>query len=65
MTRDAWIGSLLDNLHFENLGANLTGSQRFPGFVEVSHEKLATLRPRWSCWSRTAIRRASSRSSTS
>ena len=45
VTRDAWIGSLLDNLHFENLGANLTGSQRFPGFVEVSHEKLATLRP--------------------
>jgi iron complex transport system substrate-binding protein len=45
VTRDAWIGSLLDTLHFENLGANLAGSQRFPGFVEVSHEKLATLRP--------------------
>jgi iron complex transport system substrate-binding protein len=45
ITRDAWIGSLLDDLHFENLGANLTGSQRFPGFVEVSHETLATLRP--------------------
>jgi iron complex transport system substrate-binding protein len=45
VTRGAWIGSLLQTLRFENLGAGLTGSQRFPGFAEVSHETLATLQP--------------------
>jgi iron complex transport system substrate-binding protein len=45
VTRDAWIGSLLETLQFENLGAKLTGNQRFPGFVEVSHEQLAMLKP--------------------
>ena len=45
VTGGAWLGSLLDTLHFENLGAGLTGAQRFPGFAEVSDEKLATLRP--------------------
>jgi iron complex transport system substrate-binding protein len=45
VTQGAWIGSLLETLRFENLGAGLTGAQRFPGFAEVSHEKLATLRP--------------------
>ena len=45
VTQGAWIGSLLEALRFENLGAGLTGAERFPGFAEVSHEKLATLRP--------------------
>jgi iron complex transport system substrate-binding protein len=45
VTQGAWIGSLLETLRFENLGAGLTGASRFPGFAEVSHEKLATLRP--------------------
>jgi iron complex transport system substrate-binding protein len=45
VTDGAWIGSLLDTMRFENLGAGLTGAQRFPGFAEVSHEKLATLQP--------------------
>jgi iron complex transport system substrate-binding protein len=45
VTGGAWIGSLLSTLHYENLGADLTGAQRFPGFAEVSHESLATLRP--------------------
>jgi iron complex transport system substrate-binding protein len=45
VTGGAWIGSLLDALHYQNVGANLTGAERFPGFAEVSHEKLATLRP--------------------
>jgi len=45
VTQGAWIGSLLETLRFENLGAGLTGSQRFPGFAEVSHETLATLQP--------------------
>jgi len=45
VTQGAWIGSLLDALRFENLGAGLTGSQQFPGFAEVSHETLATLQP--------------------
>jgi iron complex transport system substrate-binding protein len=45
VTQGAWIGSLLETLHLENLGAELTGRQRFPGFAEVSHETLATLRP--------------------
>ncbi|HEX5064905.1 MAG TPA: ABC transporter substrate-binding protein [Myxococcota bacterium] len=45
VTQGAWLGSLLETLRFENLGAGLTGSQRFPGFAEVSHETLATLHP--------------------
>lgn len=45
VTQGAWLGSLLETLRFENLGAGLTGSQRFPGFAEVSHETLATLQP--------------------
>lgn len=45
VTQGAWIGSLLETLHFDNLGAGLTGASRFPGFAEVSHEMLATLRP--------------------
>jgi iron complex transport system substrate-binding protein len=45
VTSGAWIGSLLEALHYQNLGADLTGASRFPGFAEVSHEKLATLRP--------------------
>ena len=32
-------------LGFSNLGADLQGDERVPGFVEVSHEHLATLRP--------------------
>jgi iron complex transport system substrate-binding protein len=45
VTNGAWLGSLLDTLGFENLGANLKGKQRVPGFVEVSQEHLSTLRP--------------------
>jgi ABC-type Fe3+-hydroxamate transport system substrate-binding protein len=45
VTRGAWIGSLLDELNFENLGANLKGDERVPGFVAVSSEHLATLQP--------------------
>jgi iron complex transport system substrate-binding protein len=45
VTKGAWIGSLLDTLGFENVGADLRGQQRVPGFVEVSQEHLATLRP--------------------
>ena len=45
MTGATWQGDLLQELGFENLGANLTGAQRVPGFVEVSSEHLATLRP--------------------
>ena len=67
VTGGAWIGSLLEALHYQNLGAQLTGAGRFPGFAEVSDEVLATLRPDWCCWSRTAtptrIRRRSTRRS--
>jgi iron complex transport system substrate-binding protein len=45
VTGGAWIGSLLTALHYQNLGADLAGAERFPGFAEVSHEALATLRP--------------------
>jgi iron complex transport system substrate-binding protein len=45
VTRGAWIGSLLEELNFENLGANLKGDERVPGFVAVSSEHLATLKP--------------------
>jgi heme transport system substrate-binding protein len=45
MTGKTWIGSLLEEMGFENLGAGLTGHESVPGFVEVSHEHLAGLRP--------------------
>jgi iron complex transport system substrate-binding protein len=45
VTKGAWLGSLLDTLGFLNVGAEMKGDQRVPGFVEVSQEHLATLRP--------------------
>ncbi|MGH0028885.1 MAG: ABC transporter substrate-binding protein [Myxococcota bacterium] len=45
VTGQAWLGSLLGELGFVNLGDDATGASRVPGFVEVSHEHLATLRP--------------------
>ncbi|MEM7410330.1 MAG: ABC transporter substrate-binding protein [Myxococcota bacterium] len=45
ITDQNWIGSLLDTLALENLGAGVRGEQRIPGFVAVSQEHLSTLRP--------------------
>ena len=45
VTSRAWLGSLLDKVGFVNVAADASGAQRVPGFVEVSHEYLATLRP--------------------
>lgn len=45
VTKQAWLGSLLDELGFVNLGADATGAFRVPGFVELSHEQLAVMRP--------------------
>ena len=45
ITKNNWLGSLLDKLGFVNVGADVKGDERVPGFVEVSQEHLATLRP--------------------
>jgi iron complex transport system substrate-binding protein len=45
VTKNAWLGSLLDTLGFLNVGADVKCDERVPGFVEVSQEHLATLRP--------------------
>jgi len=45
MTNRTWLGDLLRELNFENLGGGQRGQERFPGFVVVSDEVLATMRP--------------------
>jgi iron complex transport system substrate-binding protein len=40
-----WLGDLVTRLNFDNLGASASGDQRHPGFVQVSDEVLAGLRP--------------------
>ena len=45
VTERTWLGDLLRRLNFDNLGARVTGSERHPGFVGVSDEVLAGLRP--------------------
>jgi iron complex transport system substrate-binding protein len=45
VTDRTWLGDLLRRLNFDNLGARVAGSERHPGFVGVSDEALAGLRP--------------------
>jgi ABC-type Fe3+-hydroxamate transport system substrate-binding protein len=45
VTGDVWLGDLLARLGFENLGAGVAGRARHPGYVAVSDEALAALRP--------------------
>jgi iron complex transport system substrate-binding protein len=45
VTGRTWLGDLLARLNFENLGAEQRGDERFPGFVALSDETLALLRP--------------------
>jgi iron complex transport system substrate-binding protein len=40
-----WLGDLVSRLNFDNVGAAATGQERHPGFVQVSDEVLAGLRP--------------------
>lgn len=40
-----WIGDLAARLRVENVGARVSGSERVPGFVQVSDEVLAGMRP--------------------
>lgn len=45
-TGSTWLGSLLAELGFENVGDFEAGpTERAPGYVDVSHEQLAVLRP--------------------
>jgi iron complex transport system substrate-binding protein len=40
-----WLGDLATRLEFENVAAAVSGQERHPGFVQVSDEVLAGLRP--------------------
>src|SRR5262249_40075464 len=40
-----WLGDLVARLDFDNVGATASGDERHPGFVQVSDEVLAGLRP--------------------
>ncbi len=40
-----WLGDLASRLAFENVAATVSGQERHPGFVQVSDEVLAGLRP--------------------
>jgi iron complex transport system substrate-binding protein len=40
-----WVGDLAERVKLENLGNGISGSERFPGFVQASDEVLAGLRP--------------------
>lgn len=45
VSNKTWLGDLVTRLNFENLGAEAAGQERHPGFVQVSDEVLAGLRP--------------------
>ena len=40
-----WLGDLVTRLNFDNVGAAASGQERHPGFIQVSDEVLAGLRP--------------------
>ncbi|HEV7735188.1 MAG TPA: ABC transporter substrate-binding protein [Candidatus Binatia bacterium] len=40
-----WLGDLATSLAFQNVAASVSGQERHPGFVQVSDEVLAGLRP--------------------
>jgi iron complex transport system substrate-binding protein len=45
ITGSTWLGDLLADLGFRNLAAEAAGREAFPGYVEISDELLATMRP--------------------
>jgi iron complex transport system substrate-binding protein len=45
VTDRTWLGDLLHRLGFENVGVRAGGAERHPGYVAVSDETLAALRP--------------------
>jgi iron complex transport system substrate-binding protein len=45
MTRRTWLGDLLEQLGFTDVAAAHSGSERMPGFVQLSAEVLASLEP--------------------
>jgi iron complex transport system substrate-binding protein len=45
MTRRTWLGDLLEQLGFADVAAAHSGSERMPGFVQLSGEVLAALDP--------------------
>jgi iron complex transport system substrate-binding protein len=45
VTKQTWLGDLLDELGFALPATSAPGDKRFPGFVPVSDEFLVTLRP--------------------
>lgn len=45
VTDRTWLGDLVVRLNFDNVGAAVAGAERHPGFVQVSDEVLAGLRP--------------------
>lgn len=45
ITSRTWLGDLLGELNLDNLAADLSGRETVPGYVLVSDEVLATMRP--------------------
>ena len=45
VTERTWLGDLVRRLGFEHAAAASSGSERFPGYVALSDERLATLAP--------------------
>jgi iron complex transport system substrate-binding protein len=45
ITDRTWLGDLLVKLNFKSAAATPTGNERFPGYVELSDELLAGLKP--------------------
>jgi len=45
ITERTWLGDLLGKLNFQNLARASAGKESFPGYVLVSDEVLATMRP--------------------
>lgn len=45
ITSRTWLGDLLDEMNLDNLAAGLSGRETVPGYVLVSDEVLATMRP--------------------
>jgi iron complex transport system substrate-binding protein len=45
VSKRTWVGDLVEQVKLQNLGDQVSGSERFPGFVQASDEVLAGLRP--------------------
>ena len=45
VTSRTWLGDLIQRLGFENAAEDISGGERFPGFITVSDEVISTLTP--------------------